>query len=63
MLIGYWYLILGGLVGTVAGIAFGLSTKKGRRFYDTMVLKVPFLGQTLIRIICARFARTLGTLL
>ena len=28
-----------------------------------MVLKVPYLGETLIRIICARFARTLGTLL
>ncbi len=28
-----------------------------------MVLKLPYVGQTLIRIICARFARTLGTLL
>jgi general secretion pathway protein F len=27
------------------------------------VLRVPFLGQTLTRIVCARFARTLGTLL
>jgi len=63
ILIGYWYAILIGLVGTAAGIAFGLSTTRGRRFYDTMVLKVPYLGETLIRIICARFARTLGTLL
>ncbi len=63
ILIGYWYLILIVVVGTLAGIAFGLSTKKGRRFYDTLVLRVPFLGQTLTRIVCARFARTLGTLL
>jgi type II secretion system protein F len=63
ILINYWYLILIGLMGTAAGIAFGLSTTRGRRFYDTMVLKVPYLGETLIRIICARFARTLGTLL
>jgi type II secretory pathway component PulF len=63
ILIGYWYLILAGLMGTIAGIAFGMSTFKGRRFYDTMVLKVPYLGQTLVRIICARFARTLSTLL
>ncbi len=63
ILINYWYLILIGLLGTAAGIAFGLSTTRGRRFYDTMVLKVPYLGETLIRIICARFARTLGTLL
>ncbi len=63
VLINYWYLILGALAGTIFGIAFALSTKKGRRFFDSTSLKVPFLGQTLIRIICARFARTLGTLL
>lgn len=63
ILIGYWYLILAALMGTIAGLAFAMSTFKGRRFYDTMVLKVPYLGQTLVRIICARFARTLSTLL
>jgi len=63
VLINYWYLILGALAGTIFGVAFALSTKKGRRFFDSLALKVPFLGQTLIRIICARFARTLGTLL
>jgi len=63
ILIGYWYLILIGFIGSVAGLAFGLSTTKGRRFYDRMVLKIPYIGETLIRIICARFARTLGTLL
>ncbi len=63
VLINYWYLILGALAGIVFGVAFALSTKKGRRFFDSLALKVPFLGQTLIRIICARFARTLGTLL
>ena len=63
ILIGYWYLILAGLIGSIGGIAFAMSTAKGRRFYDTWVLKVPFLGQTLVRIICARFARTLSTLL
>jgi general secretion pathway protein F len=63
ILIGYWYLILIALMGAGAGLAFGLSTTRGRRFYDRMILKVPYIGQTLIRIICARFARTLGTLL
>jgi general secretion pathway protein F len=63
ILINYWYLILGAVAGTIFGVAFALSTKKGRRFFDSTALKVPFLGQTLIRIICARFARTLSTLL
>ncbi len=63
ILIGYWYIILAALMGTIAGLAFAMSTTKGRRFYDTMVLKIPYIGPTLVRIMCARFARTLSTLL
>jgi general secretion pathway protein F len=59
----YWLLILIALVGGAAGIMFGLSTKGGRRFYDQWVLRMPFIGPTVTRIVCARFARTLATLL
>ncbi|HTT77845.1 MAG TPA: type II secretion system F family protein, partial [Candidatus Binataceae bacterium] len=59
----YWILLLLIVVGVVAGIVGGLSTTAGRRFYDTMILRVPFIGTTIIRVICARFARTLATLL
>jgi general secretion pathway protein F len=59
----YWLLILIALVGAAAGIMFGLSTKAGRRFYDTWILRLPFIGPTMTRIACARFARTLATLL
>jgi general secretion pathway protein F len=59
----YWVWILIVLMGTAAGLIYGFSTVRGRRFYDTMVLRLPFIGQTLVRIICARFARTLATLL
>jgi general secretion pathway protein F len=58
-----WLLILILIVAGAAGIAFGLSTKAGRRFYDTWLLRMPYLGPTVTRIICARFARTLATLL
>jgi general secretion pathway protein F len=59
----YWLLILIALVGAAAGIMFGLSTRAGRRFYDTWILRLPFIGPTMTRIACARFARTLATLL
>lgn len=59
----YWLLILIAMVGAAAGIMFGLSTKAGRRFYDTWILRLPFIGPTMTRIACARFARTLATLL
>ncbi len=63
VLINYWYLLLAALMGIIAAIVYGMSTARGRRLYDTMLLKAPYLGETMIRIICARFARTLGTLL
>jgi general secretion pathway protein F len=62
-LIGYWMLILLGIFAIAGGIMVGLSTPRGRRFYDRTLLKVPYIGPTVIKVICARFARTLATLL
>ncbi len=62
-LIGYWMLILLGILAIAGGIMLGLSTPRGRRFYDRTLLKVPYIGPTVIKVICARFARTLATLL
>ena len=60
---GYWLELLLAIAAIVAAITFGLSTPRGRHLYDTATLRAPYLGQTMIRIICARFARTLSTLL
>ncbi|HXZ87658.1 MAG TPA: type II secretion system F family protein, partial [Candidatus Binataceae bacterium] len=62
-LTSYWLILLIGLVAAVAGITAGLSTKAGRSLYDTWLLRIPFLGPTVVRVICARLARTLATLL
>jgi general secretion pathway protein F len=59
----YWILLLAAVIAIAAGIAFALSTARGRRQYDRLVLHTPYIGPTVVRIICARFARTLGTLL
>jgi general secretion pathway protein F len=59
----YWIFLLVILIGIIAGIVAGLATDRGRRFYDRMILHVPYIGPTIIRVICARFARTLATLL
>jgi general secretion pathway protein F len=63
MLTNDWLEILLVVIAIVAGVSFGLSTPRGRRLYDTAMLRAPYLGPTMIRIICARFARTLSTLL
>lgn len=61
--INYWPLIVLSVLGIAGGIIAGLSTARGRRIYDTLILRVPYLGTTILRVICARFARTLATLL
>ncbi|HJU29463.1 MAG TPA: type II secretion system inner membrane protein GspF [Candidatus Binataceae bacterium] len=59
----YWLFLLILLTGIIAGIASGLSTRWGRRLYDACLLRIPYLGPTVVRVVCARFARTLATLL
>ena len=63
VLTGYWWLLALMAAGLVGAIVWGFTNPKGRRFYDTWILRIPFIGQTITRTICARFARTLGTLL
>lgn len=58
-----WWLILLVIAGLGASFSYWISTKRGRYTYDTWILKVPYLGQTVTKVVSARFARTLATLL
>jgi general secretion pathway protein F len=59
----YWWLIL--LFFIVAGFVFRYSkrTEKFARIWDEVKLKAPVFGAVIKRMIIARFARTLGSLL
>ena len=60
-MIGYWWLILGSLIGTVFGlIAFKKRSQGFANFLDRMMLKIPVVGQILHNSAIARFARTLA---
>ncbi|HZO82902.1 MAG TPA: type II secretion system inner membrane protein GspF [Candidatus Binataceae bacterium] len=59
----YWVALVALIAGAIAAISWGLSTARGRRIYDTWLLRLPYLGPTVTRVICARFARTLATML
>ena len=59
----YWWVVLIGLAGAVLGIRSWLSTPAGAASWDSIQLKIPLLGPTLLKIEIARFSRTLGTLL
>ena len=61
--INQWYVILGVMVGAIAGLVALRRTDRGRLGFDRVVLMIPVVGPTLRKIVVARFTRTLGTLL
>ncbi|HWO14435.1 MAG TPA: type II secretion system F family protein [Polyangiaceae bacterium] len=56
-------LIIVGVAALVFGFSYMLKQPKGRRAFDSTLLKLPVLGNVLQKISVARFTRTLGTLL
>jgi general secretion pathway protein F len=63
LLSNYWMPLLIAIAAIIAGITWGISTERGRRIYDRWMLRLPYIGPTITRVICARFARTLATML
>lgn len=57
-----WWLILGVVFGLGFGIKKYHDTKSGKKNIDRLLLKIPILGQVLLKSSIARFTRTLGTL-
>ncbi len=58
-----WWLILLLVVGLVyAGMRF-VRTKRGRELKDRLLLRLPLFGNLEVKLVVARFTRTLGTLL
>ncbi|MBI3540050.1 MAG: type II secretion system F family protein, partial [Candidatus Eisenbacteria bacterium] len=60
---GFWWALLLGMV--IAAVAFHrfYHTEDGRRTVDQLMLKIPVLGDVLLKGAVARFTRTLGTLI
>ncbi|HHT9127093.1 MAG TPA: type II secretion system F family protein [Candidatus Brocadiia bacterium] len=58
----YWYVLIG-----VVGIGFlvfyqYIRTKKGRRQWDTLKIKIPIIGPLFLKVAMSRFSSVLGTL-
>jgi len=56
-------LAVGLLLTVVVSFRFAAKSKRGTRLLDTISLRVPVLGDLLLKTVIARFARTFGTLL
>lgn len=59
----YWYLIIIAIVGFIFGIKKIIKTKKGKRVFNRIQLKLPLFGPVIKKAINARFTRVLATLL
>jgi type IV pilus assembly protein PilC len=59
----FWWLMLMVLAGTVIGLQRYYATDNGKRVLDGFMLKMPVLGDVLLKGAVARFTRTLGTLI
>lgn len=59
----HWAFLLGGTVLLAVLAAVGLSTKRGRRWLDGLVLRLPLLGDLVRKICAARFTATLSSML
>jgi type IV pilus assembly protein PilC len=59
----FWWVGIGALVVVFFAIKQIRQTKKGRYFFDKLLLNLPVMGMLLRKIAVARFTRTLGTLI
>ena len=59
----FWYLFVIGTFLIFYGIKKAISTPKGRRIFDVILLKTPLFGKFIRKTAMARFTRTMSTLL
>ncbi len=59
----YGWIILIALLGLVVFLVYYLKTKEGRKIYDKIVIRIPFIGGFLEKTFFVRFAENLSTLI
>lgn len=63
VIVGYWWLILIVVAGSVYLVRRRLADPEGRLAWDTRLLRIPLVGSMVQKLEVSRFSRTLGTLL
>ncbi len=59
----YWWVVLGVFALLFALWRLWISREEGRKSWDKLKLKFPLYGQLHLKLVCGRFARTMGTML
>jgi type IV pilus assembly protein PilC len=63
VIINYWYILAIAITAIVIGLRQYYRVPAGRLQIDTIILKIPIIGDVLRKVAVARFCRTLGTLI
>ena len=61
--VNFWPLIGGIVVGTVIGLKYYGKTDSGKHIFGELVLRIPIFGDLALKNSCARYARTMSTML
>ena len=58
-----WWMLICVLCWTIIGLKVLFKFKTTKRIFDRVILRVPLIGDLVVKVAVARFARTLGTLI
>ena len=58
----FWWIFILLVAGGILGTRYGITTVQGRKYWDTMKIKLPIIGDIFQKIYLARFTRNLSTL-
>jgi type II secretion system protein F len=59
---GYWWAVLLAIGGSAVAFRVWISTVAGRKQFDSIVMKMPIVGDLVTKVVVSRFARSFGTL-
>src|SRR3989344_2211270 len=59
----YWWIILSIFLASIVAVIFYFRTKEGKKVFDALSLKLPFLGDILRKVFLARFCGNIATLM
>ncbi len=62
-IIGFWWLIILGVVGGVIGFRRWMRSPSGSLIFDSFILKVPLIGKIITGVTLTNFSRTFGLLI
>lgn len=63
LIVNYWYIIILVIAGLIFAFSKFVNTKKGRRIWDNIKIKIPVLGNLLLKLTMSRFTKTTAALM